>query len=215
MRQPSKGSTSFAPYFVLLRNPYFLSLFFPLTPIPLPPFPPLAVFVSLFLSRRRVSFSLADLAFRRRPFPFFLASASRTRYGKRANSSFVYPASDNNRVSATVCLLLFSSRSPYERDSCSPFALFHRHRAAYRDERTLTTVYGARSEHGTRQTRRLRQREDTRTFGPEASALPGVLAQANCRHRTSSPANFIHSTSNETANYPITAARPTAFHRHH
>lgn len=213
MRQPSKGSTSFAPYFVLLRNPYFLSLFLPLTPIPPPPppppFPSLTIFVSLFLWRRGVPFSLADLAFRRRPFRFFLASASRTRYGKRADSPFVYPASDNNRVSASIRLLLFSSRSPYDRDSRSPsFALFLRRRAAYRDERSSLND----ETRNAADARWLRRRENARTFGPEASAL---LEQANCRHRTSSPANFIRSTSNETANYPITAARPTAFHRHH
>lgn len=42
----------------------------------------------------------------------------------------------------------------------------------------------------------------------EASTLLGVLAQANCCHRTSSPANFIHrgAASNETVNYPISTA---------
>lgn len=155
MRQPSKGSTSFAPYFVLLRNPYFLSLFFPLTPIPPPhppppPFPSLTIFVSLFLWRRRVPFSLADLAFRRRPFRFFLASASRTRYGKRADSPFVYPASDNDRVSASICPLT---------------VLFLRRRAAYRDERSLTTG------HGTRQTRAGSVSERTRGRSGRKRAL--------------------------------------------
>lgn len=215
MRQPSKGSTRRSPrtsYYSVTRT---FSLSSSLSPPyhrrTRPPFPSLTIFVSLFLWRRRVPFSLADLAFRRRPFRFFLASASRTRYGKRANSPFVYPASDNDRVSASICpltvLVEIAVRTPLSfvavRAISSPSC-----RVSRREELNDGTRNAADA-------RRLRQREDARTFGPEASALPGVLVQANCRHRTSSPANFIRSSSNETANYPITAARPTAFHRHH